>query len=181
METKEGLVSFEVPLEKGGRTEIVYYYNFIPLYVLLFVFAVLFMYIYVRKTSNPLDVEANIYEVKKVKHEGVKSMKVRIGFENIKSEEIENLKMIFRMPNYLSVKDDSFLLTPPKQVLKGSTHYKLVWEFKRFEKDDSRILGFMLVNKKGILGDVRLEDLEFEAKINGRVRKYYSSFPIIKG
>ena len=85
------------------------------------------------------------------------------------------------MPSYLSVKDDSFLLTPPKQVLKGKSHYKLIWDFKRFEKEDSRILGFQMVNSKGILGDVRLEDLEFEVKINGRVKRYYTSFPVIRG
>ena len=179
--TKNGEVELSIPLQKGEQVEFVYYYNFIPLYVILFVIAVLVMYIYLRKTSNPLSVETRIYEVKKDSHEGVKSIKLRIGFENIRSEEIESLRMIFRMPNYLSVKDDSFLLTPPKQVLKGNSHYKLVWDFKRFEKEDSRILGFKLVNSKGILGDVRIEDLEFEVKINGRVRKYYSSFPIVRG
>jgi hypothetical protein len=179
--TDSGDVVFSLPLDRGETIEFTYYYNFIPLYVILFVIAILVMYIYLRKTSNPLSVETKIYEVKKDSHEGVKSIKLRIGFENIRSEEIESLRMIFRMPNYLSVKDDSFLLTPPKQVLKGNTHYKLVWDFKRFEKEDSRILGFKLVNSKGILGDIRIEDLEFEVKINGRVRKYYSSFPIVRG
>lgn len=175
------VVTLEVPLEKGESVEIYYYYNFIPLYVILFVIAILIMYIYSRKTSNPLSVETRVYEVKKDSHEGVKSLKLRIGFENIRSEEIDSLKMIFRMPSYLSVKDDSFLLTPPKQVLKGKSHYKLIWDFKRFEKEDSRILGFQMVNSKGILGDVRLEDLEFEVKINGRVKRYYTSFPVIRG
>lgn len=180
-EETQGVVMLEVDLEKGESFEIYYYYNFIPLYVILFVVAILIMYIYLRKTSNPLSVETRVYEVKKDSHEGVKSLKLRIGFENIRSEEIDSLKMIFRMPNYLSVKDDSFLLTPPKQVLKGKSHYKLIWDFKRFEKEDSRILGFQLVNSKGILGDVRLEDLEFEVKINGKVTRYYTSFPVIRG
>ena len=77
-----------------------------------------------------------------------------------KESEIDKLKIVFRMPSYLQVKDDSFSLTEPKHVLKGDTQYKLVWDFTRFERGDTRLLGFNLVNKRGILGDVRLPDLD---------------------
>ena len=49
------------------------------------------------------------------------------------------------------------------------------------EQEDSRILGFALVNKRGILGDIKLPGLEIEVKVEGKVRKYYESFPTIKG
>ena len=142
---------------------------------------VILSYIIHRKTSNPLDVETELYEIKKDVHEGVKSMKIKIGFENIKESEIDVLKIIFRMPSYLQVKDESFLLTEPNHVLKGSSQFKLEWDFKRFERNDSRIIGFELVNKKGILGDIRLPDLEVEVKVNGKVKRYYTPFEIVRG
>lgn len=174
-------VLFREELDVGESKVIKYTVNYIPIYVILVVLVVIVSYIYYRKTSNPLDVETKIYEVKKVEHEGVKSMKVRIGFENIKEHEIEHLKIVFRMPSYLNVKDNSFLLTEPNHVLKGKNQYKLIWDFKRFEQEDSRIIGFTLVNSKGVLGDVRIPNLEIEVKVSGKIRKYYSSFPIIRG
>jgi len=114
-------------------------------------------------------------------NEGVKSLKIKIGFENIKENEIEELKVIFRMPSYLAIKDNSFSLTEPNHVLKGKKQFKLIWNFKRFEKDDSRILGFALINSRGILGDIKLPDLEFEVKIDGKIRRYYKAFPTIRG
>ena len=137
--------------------------------------------IYVRKNSIPLDVEIKLYEIKRDQHEGVKSLKLRIGFENIKESEIETMKLIFKLPSYLNVEDGSFLLTEPNHVLKSKSQYKLTWDFKNFEKNDSRILGFAMVNNKGILGDIRLPDLEFDVKINGKLRKYYKSIPTIRG
>lgn len=85
------------------------------------------------------------------------------------------------MPSYLNVKENSFLLSEPNHVLRGQNQYKLIWNFKKFEKNDSRIIGFVLINKKGILGDLKLPDLEIEVKSKGKIRKYYNSFPIIKG
>lgn len=178
--TKEG-VRLSVPLEQGEVKEIQYSYNYIGLYVLLLVVLFIIGYISYRKISNPMDVETKIYDVKRDTHEGIKSLKVRIGFENIKVQEIETLKVVFRMPAYLSVNEDSFLLSPPNNVYKGKTQYRLEWNFKRFEKNDSRILGFQLVNSKGVLGDIRFKDLEFEVKINGKIKKYYTTLPIVKG
>lgn len=172
---------YSLNLEKGESKTIVYSFNYLPLYLLFLVLIVLLTYMYVRLSSNPLDIETRLYEIKKVSNEGVKSFKVRIGFENIKVEEIDDLKVVFRMPSYLKVKDDSFLLAPPKHALKGRDQFKLVWEFKRFEKNDSRILGFQLMNNRGILGDVKLPPLEIEVKVKGKIRKYYEIFPIIKG
>ena len=171
----------ELEIDKGETKTLMYKFNYISLVILLITLIVIVVYLAIRKISNPLAIETKLYDIKKSKHEGVKSLKVRIGFENIKAEEIEDLKIIYRMPTYLTVKDNSFLLTAPKQVLKGSSQFKMVWEFKRFEKEDARILGFTMVNARGILGDVRLEDLEIEVKIKGKVRKYYKSFPVIKG
>ena len=85
------------------------------------------------------------------------------------------------MPSYLQVNEGSFLLTEPKHVLKGKDQFKLIWDFKNFDQNDSRIIGFQLVNKKGVLGDIKVPDIEFEVKVHGKQRKYYASFPIIKG
>lgn len=174
-------VLFNIELEMGEEVKVEYYFNYLPIYIITIVLIILVIYIYYKKNSNPLDIETKLYEIQKVSHEGVKSLKVRIGFENIKENEIEDVKIIFRMPSYLNVKENSFLLSEPKKVLKGSSQYKMTWEFKRFEKNDSRILGFALINPRGVLGDIKLPDLEFELKIRGKIRKYYQSFPIIKG
>lgn len=131
--------------------------------------------------KNPLDVEVKFESIKKVKHEGIKSFKVKIGFENIRKEEIDTLKVTFKMPSYLHVRDESFSITPPTKVLKGSKTYKLMWEFKRFEKGDARILGFELVNSKGILGDIHFEDLEMEVISNGKKSVYKTPLEIIRG
>ncbi len=179
-DTSSGSV-IEIILNKGESKTVEYGYNYISLYVLLFVLFVLIGYVYYRKTSNPFDVETKVYEVKRDKHEGLKSLKIRIGFENIKADRIDTLKVIFRMPAYLKIQEESFLLTPPNQVLKGKSQYRLEWNFKNFEKNDSRILGFAMVNSKGILGDIHFKDLEFEVKIDGKVKKFYSSLPVVKG
>lgn len=178
---EDSTAKLELNIDKGETKTLEYKFNYVSFVIILLTLIVIVIYLVLRKLSNPLAIETKLYDIKKSKHEGVKSLKVQVGFENIKAEEIEDLKVIFRMPTYLTVKDNSFLLTAPKQVLKGATQYKMVWEFKRFEKEDARILGFTMVNSKGILGDVRLEDLEMEVKINGKVKKYYKSFPIIKG
>jgi hypothetical protein len=180
-QTQNGSILFETNLQKGESKLIKYSNNYLPLYIIIIVIIVLIVYIYIRKSSNPLDIETKIYEIEKVKHEGVKSMKIRIGFENIKEHEIENLRLIFRMPSYLNVKNNSFLLREPNHVLKGKNQYKLIWDFKRFEQNDSRIIGFSLVNKRGILGDIKIPDLEIEIKSKGKIKKYYKSFPTIKG
>lgn len=174
-------VAFEVNLEKGQTKTFTYSFNYLALFIVVVVIVIIVSYIYVRKNSNPLAVKNQLFEVERVAHEGIKGFKVRIGFENIKEHEIDKLKIVFRMPAYLQVKDESFSLTEPKHVLKGDTQYKLVWDFKRFERGDTRLLGFNLVNKRGILGDVKLPDLEIEVKNNGKTRKYYQSFPVIKG
>lgn len=174
-------IRYNIELERGESKTITYSVNYLIIYVLMFVAFILIIYIYIRKSSNPLDVKNEMYEIKKVPHEGVKSLKLRIGFENIKAEEIDEIKVIFRMPSYLQVKENSFLLTEPKHAFKGKDQFKLIWDFKRFEKNDSRIIGFTLINAKGVLGDIKIPDLEFEVKQNGKVRKYYSSFPTIKG
>lgn len=178
--TNDG-IQFNIVLEKSEEFELIYYFNYLPVYILTIVFLTLVIYIYYRKNSNPLDVETKIYEIKKVAHEGVKSLKVRIGFENIKESEIDNIKLVFRMPTYLNIKDNSFLLSEPKKVLKGKSQYKLIWEFTKFDINDSRIIGFALMNRRGVLGDIKLPDLELEIKVAGKIRKYYKSFPVIKG
>ena len=160
---------------------VTYSFNYLSLYVILFVILVILVYIYVRKNSNPLDVETRVYGVKRVKHEGIKEMKVRFGFENLKASKIDVLKITFRMPAYLHVKEDSFVLTEPNHVLKGTSQYKLIWEFRNFEKNDSRIIGFTLLNKRGVLGDIRFGSLEFEVNVDGKKRKYYETFPTIRG
>lgn len=172
---------FSENLGRGEFKTIEYNYNYLPVYIIVLVLVILISYIYIRKSSNPIQIETSLYEVKRVQHEGVKSLKVKIGFENIKEIEIDNLALIFRMPKYLNIKDNSFLLTPPNQVLKGKEQYKLIWEFKRFEKDETRVIGFTLVNARGILGDIKIPDIEIEVKAKGKVRKYYHSMPVIKG
>lgn len=174
-------IFFSEDLNKGEFKTIEFNYNYLPVYLIVIVLIILISYIYIRKSSNPIEIETSLYEVKRVQHEGVKSLKVKIGFENIKEIEIDNLALIFRMPKYLNIKDNSFLLTPPNQVLKGKEQYKLIWEFKRFEKDETRVIGFTLVNARGILGDIKIPDIEIEVKAKGKVRKYYHSMPVIKG
>ncbi|MCA9497306.1 MAG: hypothetical protein KC589_10275 [Nanoarchaeota archaeon] len=181
IEEIDGGIKIKTTVGRGEFVEIIYKVNYIPVYIIFLVAISLASYIYYRKSSNPLDVETSIYDVKTVRYEGVKSIKLRIGFENIKESEIELIKLTFRMPSYLNVKENSFLLSEPNHVLKGKNQYKLIWNFKRFEKNDSRIIGFVLINKKGILGDLKLPDLEIEVKSNGKVRKYTNSFPVIKG
>jgi len=171
----------KVNLNEGDEAKFNYSFNYISLYVIFIVLFILLFQFYVRKNSNPLVVDVKFYEINRVEHEGVKLFKVRIGFENIKEEEIDDLKLIFRMPSYLNVKDNSFLLSEPNHVLKGRSQYKLIWDFKRFEKLDSRILGFTLENKRGILGDIKLTDLEFEIKVGGKHKKYFKSLPVIRG
>ncbi|MDA3855750.1 MAG: hypothetical protein PF569_05805 [Candidatus Woesearchaeota archaeon] len=180
-ERVDGKAQINIGIEKGETKDIVFWFNYLPIYVILFVIIILSIYIYIRKNSNPIDVETKIYEIKKVNHEGVKSMKIRIGFENIKEQMIDDLSIVFRMPGYLNVKDNTFLLTEPNHVLKGKNQYKLIWDFKKFEKDDSRILGFAVINSRGILGDIKIPDLEIEVKSKGKIRRYTKSFPIIKG
>ena len=134
-----------------------------------------------QEYKNPLDVELEFEQIKKVKHEGIKSFKVKLGFENLKNEEMEILRVVFKMPSYLYVKDASFSLTPPTKVLKGSSKYKLIWEFKQFEKGDARILGFELMNSKGVLGDIHFEDLEFEVVSKGKTSRYFTKVKTIQG
>lgn len=154
-------------------------------YGIILVVLILVVIIYGIRTylhyKNPLDVEVLFENIKKVKHEGIKSFKVKIGFENIRKEEIDTLKVIFKMPAYLHVRDESFSTTPPTKVLKGSKTYKLMWEFKRFEKGDARILGFELVNSKGILGDIYFEDMEIEVISKGKKSVYKTPLEIIRG
>lgn len=56
-----------------------------------------------------------------------------------------------------------------------------MWDFKNFSLEDSRVIGFTLVNKRGVLGDIRLPDVEFELKTGVKQRRYYKGFPVIKG
>lgn len=167
---------------KPGETKtlmISYQYGVLILLILLILIIVTIKTYLTAK--NPLDVELEFNSIKRVKHEGVKSFKVKLGFENIRRDEIDTLRVVFRMPSYLHVKDESFSLTPPTKVLKGSSKYKLIWEFKRFEKGDARILGFELMNSKGILGDIHFEDLEFEVISKSKSQKFYTKIKTIKG
>jgi hypothetical protein len=180
--TKDGNnIIIKTDLNIGESKTIVYGYNYFFAYLLIIIILIMAIYIYIRKTSNPLAVESKIYDITKVEHEGIKSLKVRIGFENIKEDMIDDLKIIFRMPSYLNIKDNSFLLVEPNSVLKGQNQFKLIWNFKKFEQGESRILGFTLVNKKGILGDIKLPNLEIEIGNKRKMRRYYESFPAIKG
>ena len=177
--TEDG-IKFTVPLEKGESKVLWYSYNYMFVYLIFIIFAFIAAHIYHKKNSNPLKIDKRVYEVKKVEHEGIKSLRIKLDFENMKDEQIEDLKVIFKMPSYLNVKEGSFLLVEPNHVLKGRDLYKLVWDFKKFEKNDSRILGFTVVNQRGVLGDIVLPEIEFELKINGKTTKYYEELPIIR-
>lgn len=177
--TKDGIV-FAVPLEKAQSKILSYSYNYMFVYLVFILIAIALGNLYVRKNSNPLKIDTRVYEVRKVEHEGIKSLRLKLDFENVKEENIEELKIIFKMPSYLNVKEGSFLLVEPNHVLKGKDQYKLVWDFKKFEKNDSRIIGFTVVNQKGVLGDIVLPGVEFEVKINGKLRKYYEELPVIR-
>lgn len=178
---EDNVIIFDVDLKKSEKKTIYYSYNYVSIYLIIVAFLIFFSYIFVKKSSNPVDLETQLYQVKKVMHEGVKSLKVKIGFENIKEGRIDKLRIIFRMPSYLNVEDNSFLLTEPNQVLKGKNQFKLIWDFRKFEKDEHRIIGFSLVNKRGVLGDIRIPHLEIEVKTGGKIRRYYKSFPSIRG
>lgn len=172
---------FRAALEPGEERELYVSFRYGIIVVILVVLVIIFGIRAYLEYKNPLEVDVFLEDIKKVKHEGVKRFKVKIGFENIRREEIDTLKVIFKMPSYLHVKDESFSITPPTKVLKGSNSYKLMWEFKRFEKGDSRILGFELVNSKGILGDIHFEDLELEVTVKGKTSKYYVGIDTING
>lgn len=173
--------TFEVVLAKGEGKQLYYAYNFLSLYVVILVLILVLAYVLFRKVSNPLVVDTKVYDIHRVEHEGVKGLKVRIAFENIKEESIDTLKIVFRMPAFLTVKEASFLLVEPNHVLKGHNQYKLVWQFRRFEQNESRILGFTLENSRGVLGDIKIPDLEMEITVNGRVRTYTKAFSQIRG
>jgi hypothetical protein len=172
---------FSSELQPGEQKELYVSLRYGIIVVILIILIIIFGIRAYLQYKNPLEVDVFLEDIKKVKHEGVKSFKVKIGFENIRREEIDTLKVIFKMPSYLHVKDESFSITPPTKVLKGSNSYKLMWEFKRFEKGDSRILGFELVNSKGILGDIHFEDLELEVTVKGKKSKYYVGIDTING
>lgn len=175
----EHVFSIEILPGEEKNIDISIRYGIILLLILIVLIIVLIRLYLVYK--NPLEIDVKFESIKKVKHEGVKSFKVKIGFENVRKEEIDTLRVVFRMPSYLHVKDESFSITPPTKVLKGSNKYKLMWEFKRFEKGDARILGFELVNSKGILGDIHFEDLEFEIISKNNTAKYYTPIETIRG
>ncbi|MFT4244084.1 MAG: hypothetical protein ACMXYB_01370 [Candidatus Woesearchaeota archaeon] len=172
---------FQIQVEPSETSEFAYEIRYGIILVLLFIVVIISLIKVYFKYKNPLAVEIDFEHIKKVKHEGIKSFKVKVGFENIRSEEIDTLRVTFKMPSYLHVKDESFSITPPTKVLKGSNKYKLIWEFKRFEKGDTRILGFELVNSKGILGDIHFEDLEFEVISKNSTAKYYTPVDSIRG
>ncbi len=180
LSNKNGVL-LKINLKRGEEKKIEFGYNYAILYIILLLLTIFIVWYYIRKNSNPISTDVKFYDIKRVENEGVKKFKVRIGFENVKESEISELKLIFKMPSYLNIKEDSFLLSEPNQVLKGRTQYKLIWKFKRFEKSDSRILGFTLENNRGILGDIKLEDMELELKVGGKIKRYFKSLPIIKG
>ncbi len=175
-----GKLNIEKVVGVGGKESIVIKTNYWVYYLVFVIILGLVLGYYFRVNSNPLYIDNKVYHIVKSLNEGIKSLKVKIEFENIKEKEIEMLELIFRMPLYLSIKEGSFTLVEPKKVLKSNTQYKMIWKFKRFEKGESRILGFTLVNNKGILGDIKLPDLEIIVRVNGRERKYYKSFSTIK-
>ena len=175
----EHVFTSEVKAGESQTFEISFRYGIVLLIIVVIVI-IIGIRVY-QLYKNPLEIDLKIESVKKVKHEGVKSFKIKLGFENIRREEISTLRVIFRMPSYLHVKENSFSLTPPTKVLKGSSKYKLIWEFKRFEKGDARIVGFDLTNSKGILGDIHFEDIEFEVITKNKTSKYYSKVKTIYG
>ena len=175
------MYTFEIEVEPSESVQFEYGIRYGILLVLFLIVVIVSLIKVYLKYKNPLAVDVKFEHIKKVKHEGVKSFKVKVGFENIRSEEIDTLRVTFKMPSYLHVKDESFSITPPTKVLKGSNKYKLIWEFKRFEKGDARILGFELVNSKGILGDIHFEDLEFEVISKQNKAKYYTPVDSIRG
>ncbi len=172
-------INKNIPYNTSEEITIIYRYWII--YLVIMTIIILIIIHYIHTNSNPLEVRNKIYGVVKDINEGVKKLKVKIEFENKKERELEEVSIIFRMPKYLAIKQGSFTLVEPNQVLKSRNEYKMIWKFKRFEKGESRIIGFTLINNKGILGDIRLPDLEIQVKKDGKVKRYYKSFPIIKG
>lgn len=178
---QDNKIFFHKSLNPAEKTTITYSYNYFAIYILIIALISILVYIYIKKNSNPLYIQTKIYNISKVKHEGVKSLKIKIDFENFKAEKLDEIKVIFRMPRYLNIEEDSFLLTKPNHVLKGEAQYKLVWNFKKMELNETRILGFMLINSKGVLGDIKIPDLEIEIKHNGKIKRFFKGFPIIRG
>ena len=90
---------FEIELESEEEVSFEYSFNFLSLYLLVLLVFLLYAYHLYKIYSNPLKVETQIYQIKKIENEGIKSLKFKIGFENIKLNEIHTLKVIFRNAN----------------------------------------------------------------------------------
>ena len=180
-EIEDNVVVFSIELEQGERFELWYSLNFLGFYLISILIVLIYGIILFRKITGPLDVEVQVHDFKKVLHEGIKSFKIKIGIENLSKREIKKLEVIFKMPVYLKIKPKSFIVLEPKKVLRGRTQYKLLWRFKNLKHNETRIIGFTLVNEKGILGDLNFPDLELNIYKKRKKRTFYSKIPTIKG
>ena len=128
----------------------------------------------------PLDLEIEISDVKKTQNEGIDSAKIRIKIENFKDTSYNKIYLIVKLPIYLKIFDNSFLIQEPTSLLKGKNFYKLVWELDNVRKFDTRYIGFLISNELRVIADIQIPPIEAQLVQNEKLQSYFLKVPKIK-
>ena len=128
----------------------------------------------------PLDLEIEISDVKKTQNEGIDSAKIRIKLENFKDNSYDKIHLIVKLPIFLKIFDNSFLIQEPNKLLKGKNFYKLVWELDNVRKFDTRYIGFLISNELRVIADIQIPPIEVQLVQNEKLQSYFLKVPKIK-
>ena len=171
---------FEVEINPNQKVYLDYKFEYTLLTTIIIIILILVALRFYYFLKVPLDLEVGIDDINKTQGEGVGSFKLKIKIENFKPKTFQKVYVVVKLPIYLKIFENGFLIQEPDKLLKGKNFYKLVWSLENVRKFDTRYIGFLVANELKVLADINIPPVEVQILENEKLVSYYLKIPKIK-
>ena len=170
---------WKIDLESGKSKEIIYTFNFQPLFILIIVIILLTCAYYIFRSPIIMRKTAAIVATKEG---GISELKIILEIKNRSKKHIKHLKVIDMVPRIaeLMKEYDSGTLKPDQAIPHEHRGTLLKWTIEHIEPNEERVLTYKIKSKLSIIGGITLPAAVSKfATITGRERTSNSNAPKI--
>jgi hypothetical protein len=150
------LYSWQTTIEPAGSFSVVLIENYRPLFVILVVVLIIAILYFVFR--SPLVVRKSVSNIEK-KEGGISEMKVVINVKNRGKRALENITIVDRVPNIVSIEKELSIgtLQPQRIIPRPHKGALIKWVVEKLSDSEERVISYKIKSKLSILGDLNLE------------------------
>ena len=168
-------VAWNIELGAQESKTILVTYNYIPLFIVLFLIAVgVVLYFVLRSPVLARKKVASIL----TREGGISGLRVQINVKNRSSEAVHEVKVIDKVPSIVEVMKEFQLgsLQPSKIIEREKKSTIIRWNIDALEPNEERLISYDIKSKLSILGELNLHAtvVKFKDK-NGKERRAVSN------